>query len=353
MDRIVVRRNCVQLVSLFAVMMLVPLVALRSAQASYTWTQLTGTSPLCSSSCSNLPTAWAPTLPTAPVTGTTVNAIALAPAYFSSDLFVFVLNTTTSGSNHEVAKYNITTNSSTTAFANQASGYYTYGLTTDPFSTTSGTPWAVNDSNVLGECEASSAGCWTQPYATGVWANATSVAANNAESTSGYLLATDSASSCTPSGYPDGQCIECYIPSGTWATGSWSSTTYGASQVTPDKDPSNYVAYALGSSGNVWSVVPTVSATGCSISSSNLTKIGDTECAGGTVTIVQIAAKDWVFALDSSGEVWINPIGTKCWDHVTSANQPFTASSIATDNDTSSGEVVWATDSSGGIWYAH
>jgi hypothetical protein len=262
-------------------------------------------------------------------------------------LQLYFLSTTLSGSNYESQEYDLVAN--TVSTKPYDSGSFV-GLSEDADNQAL---WGIGNSTFLWECEAGST-CWTNPtYGTGHWDDATSVAANNAElagSSMGYLLATNNQSTKSGTGKSHGQTIYCFDPSGTWPGGTWYATAWGASQVTADQDSSNFTVYALDSSGDVWDLTPDTTCTATTGIKSGTTE-STTECGTGTgLTFVQIAAKQHVFGLDSSGNVWeLQAPG--CWSQP--ATQSFTGASIATDSAGTNGYLVWATDAQGYVWYAN
>src|SRR5580704_15928458 len=146
------------------------LIVVPKAEA-YTWTQLTGSSPLCGSTmCSAIPTnVWTPT-PTLP--STVPAAVTLAPSYFGGNWYVYLLTTTTSGSDHEIVRYEMgAANTVKTTWGSGSANFYTYGVNQDADNEA---PWGVNDSNELMECE-SGDNCWTTPATATPWSHSTSV----------------------------------------------------------------------------------------------------------------------------------------------------------------------------------
>jgi hypothetical protein len=285
-----------------------------------------------------------PTLSGLP-SGTAISPVTFVPTLIMigshSNLFITFLSTYTSGSNYQVYQYNGWTNTES-AWSPTADFY---ALSQDAEWYGGGYPWGIGAANYLWQSEGSST-------FTNTWPGATSVASNNptaAGTSSGWLLATNDASTQNVTGYPHGQTIKCFVASGTWPSGTWTATSYGAAQVCADGDSHTNKAYAIGTSGVVWSLSPSGSGgTSCSISSG--TSLGNTDCTSGNpITFYQIAAKDGPFAMDSSGTVWIH--GTTCWNKV--ATQTFTAATISTDNSPYySAVLVWAQDTGGNIWYA-
>ena len=133
------------------------------------------------------------------------------------------------------------------------------------------------------------------------------------------------------------------MPGGTWTENALDTTNIAF--VTADPIPSDTAydetsLYALSTSGSVlaWEVT---------FGEYTLT---DSACSGGTISFVQIAAKNYtVYGLDSSGSVWfLTPETGTCWTEIT--EKTGFVVSIATDNGDFNG--VWASDTSGNIWTA-
>lgn len=320
-------RATFQLAVSIAAVAIVELASAGTAEA-YTWHKYAST----------LGPLWAPTRarPT-----TAANAITMAPQTNSGGTFIYWLSPTSMTGNHEVYKYDVSMGTST-AFGGPA---YMVDLSQDSYYASL---FSVDVGNEMYEC-AGGDSCFTS-----MRANATSVAARAAvhagvsSSSHAYLLYTDSTSTCTTAGESQGQCIYCFAV-GSWNGGTWFKQTWGAAQVVADQDEANDAAYFLGSSGDIWWASPSGGSGMCSLNTP--TNFGNTEC-GGTTHLVfdQIAAKDGVFAMDSSGTVWYMSPTEACFLQV--ATQSFNAVSISTDNEGTSGELVWASDDQGAVWYA-
>ncbi len=155
------------------------------------------------------------------------------------------------------------------------------------------------------------------------------------------VYATSQSSSCT-SGNPGGPCI--YHGGYSGSAYSLSNTSYGAELVVFDSITED--VYALGAAQRVWKNW----FLGCTDDSCELT---NSKCASGTVSLVQIAAKNGVvFGLDAAGVAYFfGGVDGNCWTPINQTGSVL-FTSIATDNDSVLGPGVWGVDSSGNLWAA-
>jgi hypothetical protein len=307
------------------------LVAEREAKA-YSWTEFVTSPP--PPYKIYVPTVSRPTTNTAPVT--------LAPTYADGQLTLYALldNTDSSGDYNLYEYYGFdaewfSLSQSGTGVAFDAY----YGSTAPWFVTRAGHVWSLENGV-----------SWVKDF-TGL----SSVSAYNATANnpSGSLFATsnNSTETCSNSGEPAGQCVLQYDPgTSAWPNGTLPATSWGAAQTTAD--PVTGYTFFLDKNGAVWEVTPVwvelpppPEFLGYSAA-----ELSTSKCGGGSITFDLIAAKNGTaFGLASDGGVWYDSHSNDCWDEIGTR----TFVSIATDNGTSGvGYQVWASDSSGDIWYA-
>jgi hypothetical protein len=84
------------------------------------------------------------------------------------------------------------------------------------------------------------------------------------------------------------------------------------------------------------------------------TPLSNGKCVGGTLTLVQIAAKNGVvFGLGSSGFAYFyGGVSSGCWTQIKGGDTTGTFTAIATDNDFFLGPGVWGVDFDGYLWAA-
>jgi hypothetical protein len=171
----------------------------------------------------------------------------------------------------------------------------------------------------------------------------TSVAANGAPLSSGSFFSTTTSSNCTPSGKPNGPCIDVFEPGGSFPTsGSWANYDgAGAAQIVRDSVTGNL--FALGNtSGYPWQGA-----------AGGWEQLTSKQCnSNSTLVFVLLAAKNGVlFGMNQQGTVWYLGPGASCWAQVGTRSD--WATSISTDNSYNGGNIgVWATDQSGNMWTA-
>jgi len=232
-----------------------------------------------------------------------------------------------------------------------AYGGYLSGIVNDNY-----TPalWGITDNGEV----------WsTYPYGnnwTHYWNNYTSLAVQNptAANPAGYLFATASNSTTNGSanGGPSGPTIELYNPTGEFPNGTWTNTGWGAYQVSADPVGSDVAA--LDSSGVVWSISPAYFQQPGGkrlFLGYRAAQLSYVQCRNSdAITFAQVAVKNGTYiGLDSfaggspqiSNAVWYYT-AKGCWQQVGSKANFL---SIATDGGY---ELVWASDTSGKIWYA-
>jgi len=284
----------------------------------YTWTKYATPNP------STIPALWVP--------GTTIrstvgaNAITIAPVYVydsglqESKFHLFVLvAANASGNNREVQTYSSLTGDWAVLTDSTGGTVYAWGITTD---TSNGAFWG-----------------WTHFSGTGggqIWTNdgASSISEQSGLNYTS-IAAVDSlaifASTLTDIGVDSHLVAYGYVPDG-----YWQDSEVDAYQVTADSI--NGTIYALQSNGQIeiWE-------------GGDEGSITDGKCGGGTITFVQIAAKNnIIYGLNSLGTIFYYTYSANCWSQVGSKTD--FAYSIATDNGDLTG--VWASDASGIIWTA-
>jgi hypothetical protein len=243
-------------------------------------------------------------------------------------LHVYALNTTTSGSNHELVEWQSDQGTWVTPLVG-GSPIYVVGVAAD---NVTGAFWGWTSSGAVYTNETGTdVEDWTSGF--------TSSAA--AEST---IYRTSSTTNCTGSSTaPAGPCLESYDATMGWPDGTWPDVgqNAGAEQVT--LDPTNTILgpYVIDSSGSAWHL------NGSTWNRLGSTSSGNSECGGGTLVFVQIATKfGWVFGMTAQGTVWWLPFLGTCWTNVGGSTSGF-AASIATDNGTTA--AVWALTQDGAV----
>lgn len=276
------------------------------------------------------------------------NTITIAPSYVSGNELVSLLtnthNSTSGGFKYEYydgSAWNTTT-------------HYYEGIWIDGGGSN---VWTWKDSvDTAGELYmASSAGGTLTQFGSGFASFASDIEDN------WYATGNSSGSTCTPTGAPNGYCgHECTFD-GTNCT--WATKTWGAEQVTVDRGSSctvgvigatYYDTYVLDEVGRVWSRDRNCDA--YYPPPPDWDELTDAQCSSGTVTFLQIAAKNGrVYGIDDKNltspyysDIWYYTASNGCWTKLASIN----ALSLATDTDNTGGHGVWATNYVGDIYWA-
>ena len=283
---------------------------------TYTWHAYSTPQP------STIPTLWVPPSPTL---GS--NAITIAPVYVYDTsleavkfhLFVLVANAP-SGNNRAVQTYSSLTNAWTDVTNSTGGQVYVWGITTD---SSNGAFWGWTHFSSTGGGQ-----IWTSDGASSItlqagWPGFSSAAAVD----SLEVLATN----LTDIG------LDSYLVAHGFMPGNnWQDSGVPGYQVTADSIYGSI--YVLESGGRVWIY-----------EGGDEVEITNAKCGGGTLSFVQIAAKNGIiYGLDSSRTVHYYTYATNCWAQV--GTKTGFAYSIATDNGDFAG--VWASDGSGNIWTA-
>ena len=180
----------------------------------------------------------------------------------------------------------------------------------------------------------------------------TSLAAQNPAiaNPNGFLFATSKTKTYQGSG-PTGSLIMLFEPTypSQFPKGKWKNEPFGAYQLSAD--PKTTTIADLDSNGNVWEIVPTKNKQGKFIGWV-VYPLGHVQCADSrAIDFLQVAVNNETFlGLDDAGSVWYYSLKNKCWSEV-GTKQIFV--SIAADDGTEASTLVWATDNSGNIWFAH
>lgn len=172
-----------------------------------------------------------------------------------------------------------------------------------------------------------------------------------------FATASNSSTDGSAKGGPSGHTIELYNPAGEWPNGTWTSTGWGAYQVSAD--PMGSDVAALDDNGIVWRIFPLYFELPDSARvfvGYSAEELGVAQCANGdAITFAQVAVKDGIYiGLDNfaggddqiSQAVWYYT-GKNCWEQVGSQGNFV---SIATDAGDDA--FLWASDTSGNIWEA-
>jgi hypothetical protein len=232
-------------------------------------------------------------------------------------------------------------------------GAYVSGITTDTYNAGE---WGITQN---GEVWSTYPNVANQVH---YWNNITSLAVQNvtAPNPAGFLFATFSNSTTNGSanGGPSGNTIELFHPSGEWPNGTWTSTGWGAYQVSAD--PMTNVVAALDNTGVVWEIAPAYYQQPYPKKPIFLgyraQQLSYVQCRNSdAITFAEVAVKDGIFlGLDSfaggspqiSNAVWYYT-AQNCWQQVGSRNN-----FLSISTDAGSQYLVWATDTNGKIWYA-
>jgi hypothetical protein len=263
--------------------------------------------------------------------GTAYNAVTLAPYYGSGGTFRLSLLSNVTNSNHNYAYWEFNYSSSGSHWTDTDSCGDTadyWGISSDGQGDVFA--WAKStDSGKIGEIPKATR-CWSND----IWEGYQNVAATSASN----IFLTSLSHNCTATA-SDGPCV--YNSTGGTPAAYHSQ---GGQQITVDSttgaiytiDQANLLVYK--------------------ISGSTATLEGSEICGPEDYSAVQIAAKDGVIYMlgDNGGDpgtvYWYEPGSSTCWNVV--GTKTNFALSIATDNNTSSGWDVWATDADNNIWLA-
>ena len=320
-----------------------------------TWNQFTST---------GQPGAWIPS--SVPIGGNSVIAVMFQDPLASSYLDIVLLGQTASGSDHRVREYQCTNPEPPPTCDAQwegaggdiyysgvsASGSTTLGQTFTYGWTSGGQLYQGAQSTYL-----TYSGIWSSPTEIRSSIQGQAIYLGDSYDYQDVLSINENGMTCGTSGYPHGNCLSIRGTGGSWT--GWKQSNVGVVQITQDGVYGNdYNLLALDSSGTPWIYDE---------SSNAWSSVAGNYCSGqphsGAFTAAQVALNnDGVYALEynagGASDVYEYPILEGCWSEVATPPGGPSATSWATSMTApvsntylSANGVIWATDTSGQIWY--